>query len=168
MSKAQQGDDEAFLTLFQKYETDIYRIAFLYVKNKDDALDIVQETAYRSFMKVGSLKNPQFFKTWLIKIAKSCAIDLLRKQKKVIHLTPENTGLEASKKDDLPLTLSLQDLLNTLSETEKTIILWRFYYGYTLQEIADIEQTPLGTVKSLLYRALSKLQRQVRRVDMYE
>lgn len=165
---AQDGDDEAFLTLFQKHETDIYRIAFLYVKNKEDALDIVQETAYRSFKKISTLKNPQFFKTWLIKIAKSCATDLLRKQKNVVQLNPEHTELIDSSEYDLPLALSLQDLLETLSETEKMIIIWKFYYGYTLQEIAEIEGSPLGTVKSVLYRALAKLQRQVRRVDMYE
>ncbi|HET6872254.1 MAG TPA: RNA polymerase, partial [Sporolactobacillaceae bacterium] len=46
VKKAQQGDDQAFLKLFQKYEEDIYRMAFVYVKNQTDALDVVQEVAY--------------------------------------------------------------------------------------------------------------------------
>ena len=166
--KAQKGDEEAFLTLFQEYEKDIYRMAYLFVKNKDDALDVVQETAYRSFTKLGTLKNPEFFKTWLIKIAKSCATDLLRKKKKIIHLNPEQTDLIDSHDHDLPLSLTLKDLLETLNEREKSIILLKFYYGYTLNEIAEIEESPLGTVKSVLYRTLEKLQKQVRRVDMYE
>lgn len=166
--KAQKGQEEAFLTLFQAYEIDIYRMAYLYVKNKDDALDVVQETAYRSFKKISTLKNPEFFKTWLIKIAKSYATDVLRRQKKVIYLNPENTDFIDSDDQDLPLALSLQDLLETLNEGEKSIIIWRFYYGYTLKEISEIEGSPLGTVKSVLYRALAKLRKQVRRVDMYE
>ncbi len=166
--KAQKGHEEAFLTLFQEYEKDIYRMAYLYVKNKDDALDVVQETAYRSFKKIGTLKNPDFLKTWLIKIAISCATDILRRQKKVIHLNPEYTDFIDSGDKDLPLSLSLQDLLETLNEGEKSIIIWKFYYGYTLKEISEIEGSPLGTVKSILYRALAKLRKQVRRVDMYE
>ena len=53
--KAQNGDDEAFLKLFQTYEKEVYRIAYIYVKNEEDALDIVQETAYRSFKNFNSL-----------------------------------------------------------------------------------------------------------------
>ncbi|WP_319005818.1 hypothetical protein [Metabacillus niabensis] len=49
VKKAQNGDDKAFLKLFQKLQEDIYRTAYVYVKNKDDALDVVQEVAYQSF-----------------------------------------------------------------------------------------------------------------------
>lgn len=52
--KAQRGNDKAFLKLFQQYEEDLYRIAYVYVKNKDDALDVVQETAYLSFKKINT------------------------------------------------------------------------------------------------------------------
>lgn len=168
VKRAQKGDESAFLSLFQEYEKDIYRMAYLYVKNKHDALDVVQETAYRSFKKISTLKNPDVFKTWLIKIATSCAKDMLRKKKKVVHLNPEFTDIIDSSDKDLPLSLSLQDLLGTLNESEKSIILWKYYYGYTLQEISEIEGTPLGTVKSVLYRSLARLRKQIRRADMYE
>ncbi|MBH9966170.1 sigma-70 family RNA polymerase sigma factor [Bacillus enclensis] len=166
--KAQEGDEEAFLTMFQEYEKDIYRMAYVYVKNQEDALDVVQETAYRSFKKIGTLKNPEYFKTWLIKISITCATDMLRNRKKIIHLNPEYASPIHSEDNDIPLSLSLHDLIETLNESEKNIILWKFYHGYTLKEIAEIEETPLGTVKSVLYRALAKLRKQVRRVDMYE
>lgn len=168
VKRAQKGDESAFLSLFQEYEKDIYRMAYLYVKNKHDALDVVQETAYRSFKKISTLKNPDVFKTWLIKIATSCAKDMLRKKKKVVHLNPEFTDIIDSSDKDLPLSLSLQNLLGTLNESEKNIILWKYYYGYTLQEISEIEGTPLGTVKSVLYRSLARLRKQIRRADMYE
>lgn len=168
VKRAKKGDKSAFLSLFQEYEKDIYRMAYLYVKNKHDALDVVQETAYRSFKKISTLKNPDVFKTWLIKIATSCAKDMLRKKKKVVHLNPEFTDIIDSSDKDLPLSLSLQDLLGTLNESEKNIILWKYYYGYTLQEISEIEGTPLGTVKSVLYRSLARLRKQIRRADMYE
>lgn len=82
IKKAQKGNDKAFCTLFQQYEQDLYRIAYVYVKNQNDALDVVQETAYRSYKSIKTLKEPTNFKTWLVRIAISCSIDLLRKQKK--------------------------------------------------------------------------------------
>lgn len=77
MKKAQKGNDEAFLTLFQQYEVEIYRVAYVYVKNKEDALDVVQEVAYQSFKKIDTLNNPEYFKTWLMKITMNCAINLI-------------------------------------------------------------------------------------------
>ncbi|MCF6411365.1 sigma-70 family RNA polymerase sigma factor [Pseudalkalibacillus salsuginis] len=168
VNEAKQGNDQAFLELFQKYEIDIYRTAYLYVKNQDDALDVVQETAYRSFKKINTLKNPEFFKTWLIKITMSCALDLLRKQQKVIHLNPKYTDNIRSKDEDIPLSISLQELIETLNENEKQIVLLKYYYGYKLNEIAEIVESPLGTVKSVLYRGLDKLRKKVRKDDVYE
>ena len=75
VKKAQKGNDKAFLKLFQKYEEDIYRMAYVYVKNENDALDVVQEVAYRSFKKIDTLKNPEYLKTWLIKIAINCSLN---------------------------------------------------------------------------------------------
>lgn len=83
IEKARKGNDNAFLKLFQEYESVIYRTAFMYVKNQNDALDVVQETAYRSFKSIKNLNESKYFKTWLIKIAISCALDMLRKQKKL-------------------------------------------------------------------------------------
>ncbi|WP_221568420.1 sigma-70 family RNA polymerase sigma factor [Alkalihalobacillus sp. TS-13] len=168
INKAKEGNDQAFLELFQKFEADLYRTAYLYVKNQDDALDVVQETAYRSFKKINTLKNPQYLKTWLIKITMSCAIDLLRKNQKVIHLNPKYTEFIRTKDEDLPLAISLRELIETLNENEKQIVLLKYYYGYKLNEIADIVDAPLGTVKSVLYRGLDKLRKKVNRDDVYE
>lgn len=83
--KAQKGDDKAYLALFQQYEQDIYIMAFIYVKNQSDALDVVQETAYRSFKAIKYLNEPKYFKTWLIRIAVNCSLDLLRVRKKLLN-----------------------------------------------------------------------------------
>lgn len=168
VKKAQTGNDKAFLKLFQQYEEDLYRIAYIYVKNKDDALDIVQETAYRSYKNIITLKNPEFFKTWLIKIAISCSIDFLRKNKNVLHLKPEYEEFMGSNDEDVPLSLSLQELLNLLNEDEKSVVILRFYYDKTFKEISEILEIPLGTAKSVLYRSLDKLRKQAKEVDIYE
>ncbi|MEQ2526334.1 sigma-70 family RNA polymerase sigma factor [Robertmurraya yapensis] len=168
IKRAQKGDDQAFLKLFQQYQNDIYRMAFTYVKNQNDALDVVQETAYRSFKKIDTLKNPEFFKTWLIKIAINCAIELVRKNKKVIELKPQYEEFMGFEDEDISLSVTLQDLLDKLNDDEKSIIILRFYQEYSLKEIADLLNMPLGTTKSVLYRALSKLRKKLKEVQNCE
>ncbi len=131
-------------------------------------MDVVQETAYRSFKKIVSLRNPEYFKTWLIKIAINCSIELIRKNKKVIQLKPEYEEYIGSVDEDVTLTITLQDLLERLSEDEKSVILLKFYQGYSLREIADILNLPLGTTKSILYRAINRLRKQFEEARMYE
>lgn len=166
--KAQNGDDKAFLKLFQTYEKEVYRIAYIYVKNDEDALDIVQETAYRSFKNFNSLKEASYFKTWLIRITINCAIDHIRKSKNVIQLIPEYEEELNYNDEDILIKLTLDELINTLDENEKSVIILKYYYDYTFKEISEILKIPLGSGKSILYRALSKLRKKAMEVPFYE
>ncbi|HWL24329.1 MAG TPA: sigma-70 family RNA polymerase sigma factor [Ureibacillus sp.] len=169
VKKAQRGDDKAFLKLFQQCEEDIYRMAYVYVKNKDDALDVVQEVAYQSFKKIATLKKPEYFKTWVMKITMNCAINLVKKNKKVVLLKPEFEEFVGSDDEDISLSLSLQELMDTLQEDEKSVILMKFYNDNTLKEISEALEIPLGTAKSVLYRALNKLRKNYKKeVGYYE
>lgn len=143
-------------------------MAYVYVKNKDDALDIVQEVAYRSFKKIDTLKKPEYFKTWLIKISISCAIDCLRKNNKVVQLRPEHEELIDPYVEIIPLSLTLDQLLDELNEDEKSIVILKFYEDYSFKEIAEMLNIPLGTSKSILYRALDKLRKQAKGVGICE
>lgn len=167
VKKAQKGNDKAYLMLFQQYEGDIYRMAYVYVKNKDDALDLVQEVAYQSFKKISTLKKPEYFKTWLMKITINCALSLINKNKKVIPLNLDFEVLTGSEDEDIALTLSLHKLIDTLKEDEKSVILLKYYDDRTLKEISEILDIPLGTAKSVLYRALDKLRQNLKEVDNY-
>lgn len=167
VKKAQKGNDKAYLMLFQQYEADIYRMAYVYVKNKDDALDLVQEVAYQSFKKISTLKKPEYFKTWLMKITINCALSLINKNKKVIPLNLDFDVLTGSEDEDIALTLSLHKLIDTLKEDEKSVILLKYYDDRTLKEISEILDIPLGTAKSVLYRALDKLRQNLKEVDNY-
>ncbi|WP_068985107.1 MULTISPECIES: sigma-70 family RNA polymerase sigma factor [Lysinibacillus] len=167
VKKAQKGNDKAYLMLFQQYEADIYRMAYVYVKNKDDALDLVQEVAYQSFKKISTLKKPEYFKTWLMKITINCALSLINKNKKVIPLNLDFEVLTGAEDEDIALTLSLHKLIDTLKEDEKSVILLKYYDDRTLKEISEILDIPLGTAKSVLYRALDKLRQNLKEVDNY-
>ncbi|WP_256941218.1 sigma-70 family RNA polymerase sigma factor [Bacillus sp. EAC] len=169
VKEAQKGNDTAFLKLFQEFEEDIYRTAFIYVKNQEDALDIVQETAYRSFKSIKNLKEPKYLKTWIIKIAISCSIDLLRKKKNVIELKPEIEKFVSNDVErDIPLSITLEDLIDLLNENEKKVIILRYYFDFTIKEVAETLKIPLGTAKTILYRGLSKLRKNLIGDELYE
>lgn len=164
--KAQNGDDEAFLELFQKYEQDLYRMAFVYVKNQDDALDVLQETAYKAFKNIETLREPRYLKTWLIKIAISCATDLIRKRKNVVYLNQTDMELASKDSTDVTMTITMQQILETLDELEKSIVFLKYYSELTFKEIAELKDLPLGTVKTTLYRALAKLRVEMKGADL--
>lgn len=59
--------------------------------------------------------------------------------------------------DHIPLSITLQNLINNLKEVEKSVVMLKFYHDYTLKDIAELLDIPIGTVKSVLYRSLEKL-----------
>lgn len=163
--RAKKGDEKAYIILFQQFEVDIYRMAYVYVENREDALDIVQETAYKSFSKIKTLKNPQYIKTWLIRIAINIALSHLRREKKVVPIKPVYAEMLPANEKDISLQITLNDLIEGLNEKEKSVVMLRFYRDHTIKEISEILDIPLGTVKTMLYRALEKLRVQVKKED---
>ncbi|MBM7650213.1 RNA polymerase sigma-70 factor (ECF subfamily) [Bacillus ectoiniformans] len=168
MKKAQKGNDKAFIKLFQRYEEDIYRMAYMYVKNESDALDVVQEVAYHAFKKIDTLKEPAYLKTWLIKITITTSLNVIKKNKKVIQLKPEYEEFIGLEDQDPLLSITLQELIEKLNEDEKSLVILRFYEGYSFKEMAEILHLPLGTVKTTLYRALGKLRKHFEEADLCE
>ncbi|EJW18677.1 sigma-70 family RNA polymerase sigma factor [Paenibacillus alvei] len=132
VKKAQKGSDRAFLELFQQHEEAIYRMAYMYVKNKDDALDIVQDTAYQAFKSIDSLREPQYFKTWILRITINRALYTLKQRNKIIPFPPEyaHQQVESSCEEDIPLAVTLQELLDELDAHEKSVILLKLSRVY--------------------------------------
>ena len=130
-----------------------YHLAYSYVKNESDAMDIVQEAAYKAIYKSDLLKNPEYAGTWICRIVINEAYNILRKKQKEDYQPPE---LEPSSEDCYE-DLDLQQAIRQLREEEQTVIYLRYYEDRQLDEIAEITQEKLSTVKSRLYRAMNKL-----------
>ena len=77
VKKAQKGDDNAFYELISEKKEVLYKLAYTYVKNKDDALDIIQETIYKAYMSINKLKEPKFFNTYITTINERILIQTL-------------------------------------------------------------------------------------------
>ena len=144
------ADTERILTdNYEKY----YRLAYSYMRNEDDALDVVQESAYRAIRDCGKVKNKDYLSTWIYRIVVNTALDLLRKKKKetLTEDLPE-IPVEAQYQET-----ELRTILHQLDHKSKTIIILRYFEDLKLEDIADILGDNLNTVKARLYRSLKKL-----------
>lgn len=142
---------ERILNHYQKY----YRLAFSYVHNESDALDIVQEGAYKAILNSHTLKNRDYMDTWIYRIMINEAVQYLRKNKKTDMLSLEE--LELRSKEDTYEDIDLQRALDQLPEPEGTIIKLRFFEDMKIEDIAQILDENVNTVKTKLYRTLKAL-----------
>ncbi|GKV56567.1 DNA-directed RNA polymerase sigma-70 factor [Sporosarcina sp. NCCP-2222] len=158
LKKAQTGNEEAFLKLIDVEKDKLYRMAFIYVRNETDALDIVQETIYKAYRGVGSVKESAYFSTWLTRILINSALDFIQKNSKVVPIEKDMLErIEAEPPKSQEDVLDLQKAIGQLEEKYKSVILLRFYQDLTIPQIADVLDCPEGTVKTNLHRAVNQL-----------
>ena len=144
------ADTERILTdNYEKY----YRLAYSYMRNEDDALDVVQESAYRAIRDCGKVKNKDYLSTWIYRIVVNTSLDMLRRKKKE---TPTEEMPETPTEDHYQ-DLDLKQMINRLDDKSRTVIILRYFEDLKLEDIADIVGENLNTVKARLYRALKKL-----------
>lgn len=143
-----------------------YRLAFSYVHNQDDALDIVQNAIYKALDNYSKLKNENAINTWFYRILVNESLLLLKQKKK--EPVQEDDGLndipyyeKGYDKDD-----DLYDQINHLDEELQIIIKLRFYEELSLKEIADVMDMNLNTVKAKLYRGLKRLKQNILEVNI--
>lgn len=151
-NKMQQKVEDAVLNA---YET-MYRIAYTYVKNEEDALDIVQESAYKAIRNCGQVKKERYIQTWICRIVINTSMDFLRKTQRefpIEELYEVNEPGITDQYEDFDMTKAL----NTLTERERAVVILRYFEDKKLEDIAYILNANLSTVKSLLYRSLKKL-----------
>lgn len=160
---AQKGDDNAFYELLSERKSQLYKTAFAYVKNKEDALDIVSDTVYKAYISIKNLKEPNFFNTWLTRILINNSLDSINKKSRALPLKENiSSDTRITSKDDEQI-IDLKVAVDKLPCKYKTIVILKYFQDMTLVEIAKILQCPLGTVKTNLHKALGEL-----RLDLKE
>ncbi|WP_267129019.1 sigma-70 family RNA polymerase sigma factor [Radiobacillus deserti] len=156
------------MEVFNLYKEQLYRTAFLYTKNKEDSLDVMQETAYRAFRNISNLKNPKYFKTWIVRITINCALNVVKSKNKVVDIDEGYLESLTYTNEDIHLKISIDHLLSLLKPNEKSVIILKFYFDYTFKEISETLELPIGTIKSIYYRSIDKLQSKAERRDFLE
>lgn len=157
VNRARKGDEESFVEIVSQRQEILYRIAYTYVKNEDEAVEIVQDTVYKAFATLKNLKEPGYFNTWLTKILINCAIDSLRKSKRIVFLDNEAGYPQNHDETNREDIIDLYNSLDKLDQKQKNVVILRYFQDFKLKDIADILGIPESSVKSTLYRALAKL-----------
>lgn len=134
-----------------------YRLAYSYVRSREDALDIVQEAIVRAFSFRKTLKDTASMKSWFYRIVINTALDFLRKNKKYTYLDEEQWEDISSGPGDTYEDVDLHKALDKLSPKNRTIIILRFFEDMKLSDIARILGENENTVKTSLYSTLKKL-----------
>ncbi len=140
-----------------------YRIAYSYVRNEQDALDIVQEATLKALRSIDRLREVRYLKTWFYRILVNTALDFIRKHGRVTLMEDDTIDFFLPSEVNHPENVDLQKAIYELEPMYQTVIILRFFEDLKLSEIAKITDVNLNTVKTRLYTALRQL-----RVEMGE
>lgn len=167
VERVRQGDKAAFSALVESYQTPVYNLAYRMLGNADEAEDATQESFLRAYTRLGSYNNTKPFKTWLFAIAAHHCIDRLRKRR-LIWLSldttlpphpalsdsrpgPEESAVQSERQE------MVQQMLNTLKPKDRIMVILRYWYDHSYEEIAEVTGASVSAVKSRLHRARNAL-----------
>lgn len=164
--KLHNGSAGQFEQLISPHISNLYRFSFRLCQSADDAEELVQLLLTRLFLKLKQLEQVESLRPWLMRALFNLYVDSYRKQQRMSSIIspeemPENTiSTNKSPYQETELTHNQQIIVNamqTLNDDQRLVMLLHDAEGYTLPELADILQTPIGTLKSRLHRARSQV-----------
>jgi RNA polymerase sigma-70 factor (ECF subfamily) len=174
--RARSGQEAAYRELIRRYERPIFALLFRMVRDRELAEDLAQETFVKALNAIDSYRPEFKFSSWIFKIANNAAIDHLRRRElDTLSLdgsphaeTPEAmqaTALQIGARQESPLdTVEAKELggaieaaIGSLRPEYRSCILLRHVEGRAYEEIAEILNLPLGTVKTYIHRARNEL-----------
>ena len=172
VTRAQNGDTEAFNPLLRKYQQKIFRLIYRQVHDHETAKDLCQEVFLKAWQALPKFNGQSVFYTWLYKIAVNCSIDFLRKQNKQIIFTCE--ALPQNADDVLPMIqmqpspcqiLEKEELGHTIRKavhqlplSQRRVFRLRYFHELPIKQIALRMNKSESTVKTTLHHARQKLQ----------
>lgn len=171
-----KGDQNAFAEIVELYQDKLYRVCFRMLGNMHEAEDIAQEAFVRAFINIHTFDTNRKFSTWLYRIGTNLCIDRIRKKKPDYYLDAEVAGTEGlnmysqiAASEELPedqvMKMEMQDRvqyeISRLPDKYRAVIVLKYMEDLPLQEISDILEMPLGTVKTRIHRGREALRKQL-------
>ena len=160
VEKAVKGNREAFGKLILMHQEYLYRLAYLYAKNEQDALDAVQECAMRAMISMDKLREPEYFKTWITRILLN-SVYVAQKKHKNHSPYEEYSGAVPEQPVSIEEKADLYDAIDLLPSNYKTVVILQYFQGMKVKEIAQVMNLPVGSVKAYLSRAREALKKQL-------
>ncbi|MEW9702544.1 RNA polymerase sigma factor SigW [Paenibacillus sp. SI8] len=173
---ARTGDRNAFAELVELYKDKIFHLAYRMLNNKQEAEDAVQETFLRVYSNLHRYDENQKFSTWIFRIGTNLCIDKLRRRKNTYSLDAEMPDGEGNdyysmlpSHEETPekqVIVSetqqlIRDAIETLPEKYKSVVILRYLHDMSLQEIGDVLQMPVTTVKTRVHRGREYLRKKL-------
>ena len=148
---------EAFTELIISFEQDLYRIASIRLNSANDIDDVIQMTIEQALKNIKKLRQPQYIKTWLIKILiNNCNVIYKRRKNKIEY--DENIKIDAKNyNDEINSKLDFYILIKSLNDKEKIAITLYYSENLTTKEISKILKEPESTIRNRIARAVKKL-----------
>lgn len=144
-------DKKWFGDMVHIYQKELYRLAFHILKNKEDAEDALQETLYRAYSHLGQLKNPEYFKTWMVRILLNTAFEMQKKRKNNLELDEYKDVI--GKSEDITTKIMLETVIREMDEKYQYVIFLYYYENYSVKEISEILNVSVMNVKQRLSRS---------------
>jgi RNA polymerase sigma-70 factor (ECF subfamily) len=174
VARSRGGDLDSFNQLVLRWERPIYALAYRVIGREEDARDVAQETFLRAFRALSGFKGQAKFSSWLYRITLNLCRDWIRRERRTpVAQAPEGVDLIELASESAPsetvedlvsrreLGRAVATIMSRLPEEQRTAIVLKEYHGLTFQEIADLLDCPLSTVKTRLYQGLSVLRREL-------
>lgn len=140
-----------------------YRLAYYYVKNHHDAMDVLQESILKGYSNITKIKDENFIDKYLSRIIINTAIDFIRKNSKVVF-----TDNECLKEVESGVNSSdINYAVDNLEPELKSIIVLKYFHGYKISEVAEILDISISTVKNRMHKALKQLRVEIKE-ESYE
>jgi len=172
VERFQNGDVSAFDQLVAKYQDKVYDIVYSHIRNVEDAYDLSQDVFLKAFKSLGGFRKKSSFYTWLYSIAINVCIDHCRKRKRHKTVPIEDwmqvpdigDGMVAQSRYSPSCALELKELkhklawaIDQLPPKQRTVFIMKRQQDLSLEEIANIMERSVGTIKAHLFHATSKL-----------
>jgi RNA polymerase sigma-70 factor, ECF subfamily len=174
-----KGDQDAFADIVEIYSNSIFQLGYRMLGNRHEAEDIAQEAFIRAYVNIKTFNQDLKFSTWLFRIATNLCIDRIRKKKPDYYLDAEvsgtdgltmysqlssNSPLPENELESLELQEAVQKEILKLPEKYRSVIVLKYMEELSLNEISEILDMPLGTVKTRIHRGREALRQQLRYV----
>ncbi|CEQ14299.1 sigma-70 family RNA polymerase sigma factor [Paraclostridium sordellii] len=156
IKQSQWGNDDAFEKLIDRYEGYLYKMAFLYVKNEQDAMDIYKETVLKAYLNITKLKDRKAFKTWITKILVN---NVYTKNNQARKVQENHIKLDTKEFNhiDIEEKIDLYDAIDILEEKYRTPIILQYFYDLTTKQISEITNFNENTIKTNIRRGKKKI-----------
>ncbi len=156
IARAKEGDDEAFGEIVRRYQGLVYRQAWGYLEDAEAAKDAAQEVFVTAYKGITYLREDSALRRWLYRICRNHCLNVIRRRKLEHDHRPE---APTEVRSDVPLRITLRRMISYLDDPYREVVILRYYGDLKYEEIAQVLDISVSTVKIRLFRAKRRLKR---------